>query len=282
MNAGTTKVIKSVSPIAVLMSTYNGEKYIGEQIESIIGQRTPDWELFIRDDGSTDGTLSVISQYCSRDGRIHLLDDSTSHRGVKGSFLWLLAHVQADYYMFCDQDDFWLPSKIEISLAKMKEVEKGHPEKPCLVVTDLTVVDENLNTTDASMWKRLKINGIVDRPEFLAVAAIYTGCTMLFNNAAKDISLAGSDASGIIHDQVIALNVYKACGAIVPIKEPQILYRQHGNNAIGAKSNRSGHDFIKIIRNVYRESAGYYKTVKPILGISLPYFIIKKIQRLIK
>lgn len=131
------------------------------------------------------------------------------------------------------------------------------------------------------MWKKLKIDRIVDRPEFLAVATIYTGCTMLFNNAAKNISLKGSDSAEIIHDQLIALNVYKAGGSIVAIKEPQILYRQHGNNAIGAKSNHSGHDFIKIIRNVYRESAGYYKNIKPILGISLPYFIMKKIQRII-
>lgn len=102
------------SNIAILLSTYNGEKFIKKQIDSLIAQTFSNWKLYIRDDGSTDKTISIIEEICESDNRIFLYKETNI--GVKASFLSLLSRVEADYYFFCDQDDFWYDNKIEKTL----------------------------------------------------------------------------------------------------------------------------------------------------------------------
>ena len=131
--------------IAILMATYNGEKYIETQLKSILCQTIRDWVLYIRDDGSTDRTLSVISKFIKKDIRIKLVSDTVEHRGADNSFMWLLNKVNADYYMFCDQDDYWLPNKIENTISRMDSIEKERGESTPIIVHSDVNADSTYN-----------------------------------------------------------------------------------------------------------------------------------------
>ena len=103
--------------VNILMSTYNGQQFLAEQIRSIQEQSYTDWTLFIRDDGSSDNTKEILKDFEHQDSRIHLIDnDKSDNLGVIKSFHKLVNHDRADYYFFSDQEDVWLPNKLELSL----------------------------------------------------------------------------------------------------------------------------------------------------------------------
>ena len=117
--------------INILMSTYNGEQFFAEQIESIQKQTVKDWTLYIRDDGSSDTTPEIIKHYAQLDSRIVFINaDNRENFGVIKNFYTLLKHSKADYYFFSDQDDIWLEDKLAVTLA---EAEKYDSQKPLLV-----------------------------------------------------------------------------------------------------------------------------------------------------
>ena len=219
--------------IAILLCTYNGEKYLSEQLDSLLSQTYKDFEVFIHDDGSTDATMSVITKYVDLyPNIIHVVEDSITHRGAAKSFFYLLGEIEADYYMFCDQDDVWLPFKIEHTFLKMKNFEKAHQNCPLLIHTDLHVCDSNLNIVHNSFWEyRHLLVDVCKSFKYLCFGNIVTGCTMMINQKAKNVVFPYSDET-YIHDYWIALKVAK-CGFIDNLKEQTILYRQHGDNTAG-------------------------------------------------
>ena len=133
------------------MATYNSEKYIIEQIDSIIAQTYTDWSLYIRDDGSKDRTLSLIKDYQTRYDNIFLLDSHES-LGPRDSFLDLLSKVESEYYMFSDHDDIWLSNKIERFVDEIDTYISGNDLCPIIVCSDLKVVDSELNELYPSFW----------------------------------------------------------------------------------------------------------------------------------
>ena len=135
--------ITSPTPIAILMATYNGERYVKEQLDSLVRQDNDQWTLFIHDDGSSDSTPQILRQYADSHANIHVLDYSPQGGAMK-NFFSLLQRVEADYYMFCDQDDVWKEEKVSISLEEMKNMESQHKSKPVIVFTDLHVTDSSL------------------------------------------------------------------------------------------------------------------------------------------
>lgn len=225
--------------IAILLATYNGCEFIEEQIESLLSQTFQDWTLFIHDDGSTDGTVEIIKRLEKRyQGKIVLLP-GPSTGGAKNNFMYLLNSVEAPYIMFCDQDDIWLPNKIELTYKRMREIEDN---RPTLVFTDLQVVDRNLNVLAQRMsqYQRLNIRKR-DVGDFLAENVI-TGCTMMINKSLAELSRKVSDYSSLImHDWWIAI-VASKFGNISCVEKPLIQYRQHGVNSIGAK--KFGKEYI--------------------------------------
>ena len=110
--------------IDIVLATYNGEKYVGEQIESIINQTYKDWKLIIRDDGSKDKTAEVIEKYAAKDNRITIIKDGIGNLGFNGNFTKLLETSSQDYVMICDQDDVWIPEKIEIMFNEISKYSK--------------------------------------------------------------------------------------------------------------------------------------------------------------
>lgn len=236
--------------IDILLSTFNGEIYLSQLIESVLGQTHKEWRLFVRDDGSSDSTLQIINDYTIRfPGKIILVEDSEKRLGACQSFARLLSHSKADYTMFCDQDDIWLPEKIELTLRKMRESELEDRNVPFLVHTDLKVVDRNLNVRSESFSGFQHLNPNMKTLNHLLVMNVVTGCTMMMNRKLRGLVPSISEAA-IIHDWWIAL-VASAFGRIEYIDTAIILYRQHSGNEIGAVSYFAKY-FVPRIPDLYK------------------------------
>lgn len=273
--------MKTKSPskkIAILMATYNGERYLSEQIESIIGQTYKNWLLYIKDDQSTDATLDIVQKYVSVDERIILLD-SHSKYGAKRNFISMMQEVDADYYMFADQDDVWFSNKVENAISTLIELEKDNQETPLVVHTDLNVVDSNLSMICPSLWQMFRIDpNLLNNFNRLGGHCLVTGCTMAFNRKAKEVSLPMAD-SAIMHDVWMALKVYQNNGLIVGLSQPSIYYRQHNNNTLGAKDFRTNYVFNKLkrLRGVIKENINYYRMLKSLSYGSVLKFLYYKV-----
>ena len=275
---------RNAQQIAILLATYNGGKYIWEQLESLFQQSRSDFHLYVRDDGSSDDTIKVIGQFREMyPDRVTVLKDSQMHRGAAKSFMYLLENVDSEYYMFCDQDDIWLPEKIEKTFARMKEIEtectkKGTAAKkePILVATDLGVVDEQLNLLSYSFNKDLKIDVFRKHPELICVRHVVTGCTMMFNRATKLASLPMSPRA-TMHDEWIALCVHFKGGVISIIDDSPILYRQHTSNTLGAEQARKGFFARATARAGQRQFFQVAKLLHKDFGLSYLKFLMYKI-----
>jgi hypothetical protein len=177
--------------IDILMSTFNGSQFLAEQLDSILGQTFAEFRLMIRDDASVDDTADILQQFAERDARIEIIEDTGGNLGLRRSFMRLLELSAAEYFMFADQDDVWLPDKIERSFNKIKVLDPKTPsDTPLLVFTDLTVVDERLDTINDSFWKYQALDPHICRDwRDLLAQNVVTGCTILGNAAARQASL---------------------------------------------------------------------------------------------
>lgn len=222
--------------ITILLSSYNGEKYLKEQLDSLFAQTYKNFQIIVRDDGSTDKTKYILNEYEKNyPNKVQIIEDSIGNLGSSKSFMKLLEYSSdCEYVMFCDQDDVWLPEKIEMSINKIKELEvESNKNIPLLVFTDLTVVDEKLNIINKSYWNYQKlIPSITNDWKKLLSQNVITGCTIIMNKKAKEVCLPFT-LEMMIHDQWIGVNVSKY-GKIGYLNEQTILYRQHGNNVEGA------------------------------------------------
>lgn len=225
--------------IAICLATYNGEPYIQQQLDSILTQTYQNWLLFIRDDCSSDNTATILQSYADQypEQIIIIPNSSEKSSGSKNNFAsilnWVNEHYHFPYYMFSDQDDVWLETKIEDSLKTLQKTEKQlSTSTPILLHTDLQVVDQDLNSLGESFFQYRALNpDVIDLPHLLVQNNV-TGCTMMWNQALNQLlNLENNQIA--MHDWWITLAA--ACfGTIVCLKKPTILYRQHRKNVIGA------------------------------------------------
>ena len=267
--------------IAILLATYNGAKYIREQLDSLFQQSCGDFHLYIRDDGSKDDTLKIVEEYRQKfSDRITVLEDSQKHKGAAKSFMTLLQEVDSDYYMFCDQDDIWLPNKVELTLARMKEIEgttrNAAGTAPVVVATDLKVVDEQLTPIKDSFNADLKIDVFRKHSELICVRHVVTGCTMMFNRAAKEASLPISPRA-TMHDEWVALCVHFNGGIISILDEATMLYRQHTSNTLGANQASKGFFERAIARAGQKQFFQVAKLLHKDFGLPYHKFLMYKI-----
>lgn len=252
--------------IDILLASYNGEKFLKKQIDSILAQSNQDWQLLIRDDGSDDNTISIIEDYTARyPAKIKLITDNQGHLGATLNFGKLLEYADNEYIMFSDQDDVWLANKIELTLNAMKAAEEIYPDKPVLVHTDLRVVDADLKTIADSFWALSKISlNTGNNLNKIIYRNVITGCTAMINRKAKEISTPVPPEARV-HDWWIALNVAKY-GKIVHISIPSVLYRQHPDNVIGAKKSKPMNPgiLLKKLYHFVKQFSNDYKVVKKV------------------
>lgn len=220
--------------VAILMSTYNGERFLDDQIQSIIKQTYDNFELYIRDDGSKDSTQKIIQKYSDANDNIHFFNGGhVKNVGVVRSFMSLLKGTDADYYMFSDQDDYWKPTKVEHTISVM-EAEKDQ-DQPVCVHTDLQIVDSSLHGNEVmngdDVWHNFNN---------LLFCNCVTGCTMMINQALKDkADLDNLDLNHVyMHDWWLAL-IASYFGKLIYLNEPTILYRQHGDNVVGSMAKNT-------------------------------------------
>lgn len=215
--------------IAVLMSAYNGEKYIREQIDSILAQEGDfSLDLWVRDDGSFDLTANILQEYEAQ-GKLSWYTGKNCKPAH--SFFDLLLHCPGyDYYAFADQDDYWLPNKLQQGLLTLQRA-KG----PALYVANATLVDEQLQSLGRNVYK------LPPRLDFhtLSCAGDLLGCTMVFNRELAQL-LQSRPMPGpmVMHDFYLAQVCLLAGGRIYYDRKPYMLYRQHGNNVVGASHNK--------------------------------------------
>lgn len=228
--------IKCNKKIAILMATYNGEKYLSDQIDSILKQSFTDWTLYIHDDGSTDNTLKIIKKYVEAYPEKIVLIQGSPTGGAKFNFFSLMKKITAEYIMFSDQDDWWLPDKINKTLKKCIALEHKNTARPVAVFTDLKVVDEKLKLINGRMSRYQKLEMKNTTFNKLMIQNVVTGCTMMINRECRNKAIECQDPSKVImHDWWCAL-IASYFGKIGYVDESLILYRQHGNNSVGAKN----------------------------------------------
>lgn len=256
--------IYNEAKVAILMATYNGEKYLSEQIESIRRQTFADWTLYIQDDGSSDGTVCIIRDFCSVDPRIKLFDIGLTRQGAGMNFMSMLNAVDSEYYMFSDQDDVWFEDKVERTLRRMKEEEAAHPGKPVIVHTSRTFTDEKLNVKLVSEFNpRNKPDAVVERkielmkdPNILRIYTIAGGCTMMLNRLAKEAAFPYISLR--VHDSVCAMAVANKGGVISTIISPTMYYRLHSSQTCGVRSNNLLPKFMHIFKTLASNMRGYH------------------------
>lgn len=220
--------------IAIIMAVYNGETYLAEQIDSLLQNTEQNFVLHIYDDASTDSSPEIIATYTGQYPEKIFYHRNTSNQGVIRNFLEGCRCVDADYYMFCDQDDVWLPDKISHSLRQIQDAEKNSPDKPLVVFGDARVVNETLQEIHPSFQRQSGYHtDRLDLPHMLMENKL-NGCALLFNRQLKDLLTETPDGVRM-HDWWIAL-IASALGKIIYLDEPLLLYRQHTGNVVGGSS----------------------------------------------
>ena len=219
--------------VEILMTTYNGQEFVAQQIESILAQTFTDFTLVISDDHSTDETFDILESYQkSHPGKIRVQQPVHRYGNARDHFFALLKESKADYMFFCDQDDVWLPSKIEILAGHL---ESGSDIQ--VAACGSLLVDDNLNSLHAlsdSLMKYQKQNPEIKGFRQLLFRNVVTGGAMAFNRALANKSLECTDLSGTnMHDYWLAL-VCSKFGRCIYLDKSTSYYRQHSNNSVGA------------------------------------------------
>lgn len=221
-------------PVDIICSVLNGATFLPAFLRSVQAQSHQSWRLWIRDDGSTDETVSVVEEFSRADDRITLLHIGGPKLGVAGGFGWLLERVPADttYVMCGDADDVWLPQKVERELATMVAAERESPGA-VLVHSDLVVVDEKLSVIHPSFWSYSRLEPEPVSLRRLVIGNVATAPTVMLNR--ELCTLIGRTPSEVRYQDWWYALIAVAFGRIVAMREATVLYRQHSHNVVGAR-----------------------------------------------
>jgi glycosyltransferase involved in cell wall biosynthesis len=265
-NAGPRPVERSTPAVEVLVSAYNGAKYISTQLESILSQDYENITVRVRDDGSSDGTREILEDYARDHGVLVHFGDNI---GVGQSFLTLLglSSPHADYLSFCDQDDVWLPHKISRAVAAL-ELLRGQ-EAPVLYCARVKITDESLIELGLSPLPRRAptfANALIEN--------IAIGCTVVLNRRGRELLVQKFPSLPVSHDRW-AYQVVSAFGKVIYDPDPMLLYRQHGDNATGMGANSLQRLRRKVMRQLRltrneRVILKHAEELRRVFGSSMP------------
>lgn len=234
--------------VTILMATYNGQRFLSQQLYSIVGQTFTDWHLVVADDASTDDTPEQLQRFQEQfPGRVTILPTVARLGSARDNFLRLIRDCphESSYFVLCDQDDVWFPHKLETLVAACAELERCRSsDTACLAYSDLTVVDKSLRVLAPSFMAEIQTDPRNLTFEQVLLENSIPGSAMLCNYALIDsvraVSLSGQ--LPIMHDWWLAL-VAMGTGSTVYVPQPLGMYRQHGNNVAGSV-HRSGAAFV--------------------------------------
>jgi glycosyltransferase involved in cell wall biosynthesis len=261
--------------ISILLASYNGERFIAEQIESLLNQTAQDFRVYICDDKSTDSTWAILRGYAEKHAdTLFISQNEANSGGAKYNIFGMMARHKDDYLMLCDQDDVWMPDKVERTLARMKEGEAEYGAgTPLLVYTDLRVVDENLETISPSFKEAMNADYHKTQFRHQIIQNTLTGCTAMYNRALANL-IGEAPPYMVMHDWWLML-VASAFGKIAPLDEQTVLYRQHGKNEIGAKDVRTlryklhkilhYQEVKEALRDTYRQAESFLSVYESLL-----------------
>ncbi len=251
--------------IDILMATYNGAKYLPNQLLSLQQQTHSDWKLWVRDDGSTDETVAIIDRFAKTDSRIKRITEN-SGKGLKAgaNFLGLTKYSESEYAIFCDQDDIWFEKKLEllINFAKANFDNKY----PCLVYCDGYGYSDYEGIITINSISKYHANSLKD---FLFFNSGYQGCSILFNANLRRMAASYRADYFYMHDDVVSLLAH-VFGQVYFIPKALMLYRQHSLNVTGNISTGfldKWRRLIKINSHVidskhYREKKAFFDSYK--------------------
>lgn len=226
--------------IDILMATYNGEVFLEEQLDSIIHQSYSEWHLIVRDDCSSDQTVSILQKYKAMyPEKISVIINENRTGSAKANFFKLLHDAQSNYIMFSDQDDIWRADKLKLTLKRMKHLEKESKEGvPLLVATDLEVVDAEGEKIDTSFLRYMNLPRDI-RLNHLLIQNNITGCTVMMNRTLCEMLKEVKSVEKIVmHDHFAGLTAV-TFGRAVMFDRATIQYRQHAKNSVGAMDAKS-------------------------------------------
>lgn len=237
--------------VTALISTYNGEKFLRQQLDSLLAQQLPpnaQLNILVRDDGSTDATLDILEEYSKKYEDVISYYKGENLKPAK-SFLHLLKNCPySDYYAFCDQDDVWNPDKIAIAINALQA--EANQDIPLLYCSNVMVSDAELNPIGVMNSSKM----YADFAHVL-IYVLSNGCTQVFNNHARD-ELINYDMDKnlvIMHDRLAEL-IIAILGKIIYDENPTMLYRQHGNNVVGEQSIGRLRSFFKRVKRFFGSS----------------------------
>jgi glycosyltransferase involved in cell wall biosynthesis len=250
--------------VEILLATFNGERFLREQIDSILAQNDKNLRVLARDDGSTDETPQILKEYAAQfPDRFRVMSPGPATGTAKENFLLLLKATTAQYICFADQDDVWLPEKVSLARHAMVWLEsQWGADLPLMVFSDLTVVDDKLETLQPSFWAHEQLDpNRVHRFAALLSQNVVTGCTMMLNRPLIELALR-MPAEAIMHDQWIAL-LASSLGRANAVHAQTVFYRQHDRNVVGSEQ-RSGTlpEFVQRVQKSEIRLAQWKKNVR--------------------
>lgn len=229
--------------VDILLATYNGERYLPELLKSLLNQSYRNMRVLIRDDGSKDGTPDVIRDYAERFPDIlEVIEDQRGNLGVTNNMFCLLGYSDADYVMFCDQDDLWMSDKVETLVRAIRRKEKQFPGRPVLVHADSITVDGDLQPVSKDARKSLtsyQTGRDKRKNSFVQLLFCNTaqGASMIFNRPCQELLDRLCECmipNAVIYDSLVS-SICSIGGHVFYLARPLMYYRQHGKNLVGAK-----------------------------------------------
>jgi len=246
--------------IDILLPIYNGANYIEEQIDSLETQTFKDFRIVIRNDGSSDNSNDVIRKVSNNYKNIKILEDNFGNVGLSRCFEILMKNSSAPYFMFCDQDDKWKPDKIEKTFLKIIEIEKCYPDKPVLICTDSTCVDDNGDILADSFYKSQKFIDVIGNETKMFALNVVQGNTCLMNEACKQYIMPFPEYGLYDHWAGIVICHF---GVVYYLQEQTLWYRQHASNVIGANNIGIRYFTSKLLhfQRQYRTYRSFFKNL---------------------
>lgn len=249
--------------VTIALASYNGEKYIKEQLDSLLNQNTGcDFRIVVQDDCSADSTFDILQRYEERyPQKIYVRQNDKPTGSAQGNFFKLLREIDDDYVLLCDQDDVWLEDKIQLTYERMKQLEMEYGrEIPLLVFSDVIVTDESLNIISESMAAYQKTAPRHNRLNNYLVQNNIIGCTVMINRELLKY-LKFEPEVCMMHDWWLGL-LASAFGQIAYLEKPLLKYRQHGDNQMGARAANDASQYIERLSKSKEVRSNYDRMFK--------------------